>query len=144
MLFIFIFSSFIFAVNIKDVKSVTGTSQNPILFIHGWTGDASNWNTMKLRFYNDGWLGERLKSFTFIDTMNYTSEGNIVNAESIENWVNETLNDTGAEKIDIIAHSMGGLSSRYYIKFLDGIDKVDEFVSIASPHHGVDGGADDF
>lgn len=144
LLFIFVFSSFILVANIKDVTSAPGSSQNPIIFVHGWTGDASGWNTMKLRFYNDGWLAERLKSYTFIDTYNYTSEGNIINAESIENWVDDILNDTGAEKVDIIAHSMGGLSSRYYIKFLSGINKVDDFVSIASPHHGVYGGVEVF
>ena len=144
LLIIFIFSFFIFTVNINDGTAVSGSSQNPILFVHGWTGDASGWNTMKLRFYNDGWLGERLRAFTFIDNYNYTSEGNIVNAMSIKNWVDDFLNDTGADKIDIIAHSMGGLSSRYYIKSLSGIDKVDDFVSIASPHHGVYGGVEVF
>ncbi|PWI48048.1 hypothetical protein CEE45_08460 [Candidatus Heimdallarchaeota archaeon B3_Heim] len=58
------------------------------------------------------------------------------NANRISQWVDEILNDTGADKIDLVGHSMGGLSSRYYIKFLDGLDKVEDYVSLGSPHHG--------
>ncbi|GAG97039.1 unnamed protein product, partial [marine sediment metagenome] len=54
------------------------------------------------------------------------------------------LNQTGSEKVDIVAHSMGGLSSRYYIKFLGEINKVDDFVSLGSPHHGITGGTEVF
>jgi hypothetical protein len=55
---------------------------------------------------------------------------------SMPQWVDEILEETGAEKIDLVSHSMGGLSSRYYIKFLGGIDTVDDYVSLGSPHHG--------
>jgi triacylglycerol lipase len=33
---------------------------------------------------------------------------------------------------------MGGLSSRYYLKNLDGISKVDAWVSLGGPNHGTD------
>ena len=62
----------------------------------------------------------------------------------IRDEVDTILNQTGAEKVDIIAHSMGGLSSRYYIKFLDGLNSIDDFVSFGSPHHGVTGGTQVF
>ena len=141
LLFILIFSLFFFSVNsVIDVKSATRSSQNPILFVHGWTGNAMRYNTMLDRFYFDGWPLELLKTFTFGDSYDYSSTGNILNANSIANWVDNILNKTGAEKVDIVAHSMGGLSSRYYIKFLGGLSKVDDFVSMGSPQHGVYGG----
>ena len=99
---------------------------------------------MKFRFYTDGWPGEMLRAFTFSNNWNGTSEGNIVNAKSIENWVDEFLNDSGADKVDIIAHSMGGLSSRYYLKYLNSSNKVDDFVCLGSPQHGIYGGIDVF
>jgi triacylglycerol lipase len=137
----------LFLINISraiDVESSTDNSQNPILFVHGWTGEASNWNSMKGRFTNDGWSSELLYAYTFNDNYNYSADGNIQNAEQISNWVDDILNATGAEKVDIVSHSMGGISSRYYVKFLDGLNKVDDYVSMGSPHHGVQGGAEVF
>jgi len=50
--------------------------------------------------------------------------------------VEDILNTTGADKIDLVSHSMGGLSSRYYVKFLAELDSIDDYVSLGSPHHG--------
>ena len=137
----------LFFINITravDVKSSTVYSQHPIIFVHGWTGDASVWTNMRYSFYYDGWPFEILRPFTFYNSSDYSADGNMQNAEMIRDEVDTILNQTGAEKVDIIAHSMGGLSSRYYIKFLGGLNKVDDFVSFGSPHHGVSGGTQVF
>lgn len=145
LIFLLVFSSFFFTVNkVKVVKSATIDSQNPILFVHAWTADESSFYAMRLHFQNEGWPLEKLNAFSFTDTWNYTSAANILNAQSIKNWVDFILSNTGAEKVDIVAHSMGGLSSRYYIKFLGGLNKVDDFVCMGSPHHGVTAGLDVF
>ena len=53
--------------------------------------------------------------------------------------VDEVLDATGKKKVIIIAHSIGGLVSRYYIKNLGGKDKVDKLIVIGTPNHGVYG-----
>jgi len=55
--------------------------------------------------------------------------------QSLRDKVEEVLVQTGAEKVDIVAHSMGGLVAKYYIKHL-GDGKVGKFVDIATPHLG--------
>ena len=147
ILLVFAFLIPLFFININrviDVTSSTGSSQHPILFVHGYTGEAWNWNNMKSRFANDGWSSQLLYAYTFDDNNNLTADGNIQNAKQISNWVDDIFNATGAEKVDLVSHSMGGLSSRYYIKFLDGLNKVDDYVSLGSPHHGLLGGIEVF
>ncbi|MCX6878468.1 MAG: lipase [Verrucomicrobia bacterium] len=39
-------------------------------------------------------------------------------------------------RIAIISFSMGGIVSRYYLQNLDGAQRCDTFITIASPHHG--------
>ena len=117
-------------------KEFNSPSHHPILFIHGWSRSSGDFNDFKQWFEVDGWPSTGLYSYNFDDRSNCTVEANINNALMISLWVDEILNDTGSEKIDLVGHSMGGLSSRYYIKFLDGLDKVDGYVSIGSPHHG--------
>lgn len=46
------------------------------------------------------------------------------------------LSQTGAEKVNLIAHSMGGLDARYLISALDMADRVASLNTISTPHRG--------
>lgn len=69
--------------------------------------------------------------------------GNQQSAASVESCANELaariiqiLQETGSEKVNIIAHSKGGLDSRYAISML-GMDKyVASLTTINTPHRG--------
>ena len=51
-------------------------------------------------------------------------------------FVSSVLERTDADRIDIVAHSQGGLIGRYFIKNLGGDEAVDSLVSLAAPHYG--------
>ena len=104
---------------------------DPILFVHGYTSNAATWNTTIARFQADGWEANRLFAYTFSST-----QSNATVAQAVAQRVNEIKAATGAAKVDIITHSMGGLSSRYYLKNLGGTANVDDWVSLAGPNHG--------
>lgn len=57
-------------------------------------------------------------------------------AASLDRFVDGVLASTGAQKVDLIGHSQGGLTSRYYIKNLGGAAEVDSMISLASLHYG--------
>lgn len=46
------------------------------------------------------------------------------------------LRQTGAEQVNLIAHSMGGLDARYLISRLDMADRVASLTTISTPHRG--------
>jgi triacylglycerol lipase len=85
------------------------------------------------RFQADGWTSAELNNWSYD-----TSQSNATTAAQIRDKVNAILAATGAAKVDVITHSMGGLSSRYYVKNLGGDLKVDEWVSLGGPNHGTD------
>lgn len=58
------------------------------------------------------------------------------NAEDIKEKVFQVMKETGAEKVNIIAHSKGGLDTRYMISKLDMGDYVASATMISSPHRG--------
>ncbi|MBQ7817761.1 MAG: hypothetical protein IJ388_03080 [Oscillospiraceae bacterium] len=58
------------------------------------------------------------------------------NGKHLSERINQILRETGAEKVNIIAHSKGGLDSRYAISSLNMGDKVASLTTIATPHHG--------
>lgn len=59
-----------------------------------------------------------------------------VSAASLDRFVDNVRATTGAQKVDLIGHSQGGLTSRYYIKSLGGAAEVDSMISLASLHYG--------
>jgi len=58
------------------------------------------------------------------------------NAEMLKETVDKILKETGKEKVNIIAHSKGGLDSRYMIWKYDYGNKVASLTTISTPHHG--------
>ena len=57
------------------------------------------------------------------------------NADIIARSLDEVLRQTGAEKVNILAHSKGGLEARYLINH-GYADKVASVTTIDTPHHG--------
>jgi len=113
--------------------SADNSTSDPILFVHGYNGSGSNWNTMADRFKTDGWPASHL------DQWNYnSSQSNADTARQLATEVDRLLAATGAAKVDVVTHSMGGLSSRYYAKNLGGDTKIDAWVSLGGPNHGTD------
>ena len=50
--------------------------------------------------------------------------------------IDTILRDTGAERVHIIAHSMGGLDARYLVSELGYASRVATVSTISTPHHG--------
>lgn len=111
--------------------SVLVPERNPVLFVHGWNSSSAAWATMIGRFKVDGYTDQELINWTYNSALS-----NAVTAQQISAKVDSILAATQASKVDIITHSMGALSARYYIKNLGGGTRVDEFVSLGGPNHG--------
>lgn len=58
------------------------------------------------------------------------------NAAQLKEQIEDILASTGAEKINLIAHSKGGLDSRYMIDRLGMRDKVASLTFLCTPHKG--------
>jgi triacylglycerol lipase len=106
-------------------------AHTPILFVHGWKESSSLWTTMIGHFEKDGWGKAELNNWSY-----NTSQSNATTAKEVATKVTEIRNKTGASHVDLITHSMGALSTRYYIKNLGGESTVEAWVSLGGPNHG--------
>lgn len=103
----------------------------PVVFVHGYTGNASNWVTAMSVFRSAGYSSDQLFAYE------YNSYGdNTQNAAGLASYVNQVKARTGASQVDIVNHSMGGLVSQYYLKVLNGSANVAHLASIAGANHG--------
>jgi len=106
---------------------------DPILFVHGYGGANENFCTMIDRFRADGWSENELYAYDYSFVASLATS-----AQEIRSQIDAIVSRTGASKVDIIAHSAGSVSSRYYIRNLGGDSRVDAWVSLAGPNHGTD------
>ena len=58
------------------------------------------------------------------------------NAEQLKACVTRVLSESGAEKVNLIAHSKGGLDSKYMIQNLGMEDAVASLTTLCTPHKG--------
>lgn len=123
------------ATTIVDAESdASATAHVPIVFVHGINGSAADWDVMLQRFVADGWPRTSLKAETFPDPK---WGCNADNASTIAGWVDALKKQTGSSVVDVVAHSMGGLSSRFFLHDKGGVSVVRRYVTVGSMHHGL-------
>ena len=107
----------------------SNSSYNPVLLIHGIFRKSGIFNKMSGHLTQLGW--------------------SVYSLDLAPNWGNTTLEqlaqqladyiDTNfdpEQPLDLVGLSMGGLVARYYLQRLGGINRVQRFIAISSPHSG--------
>lgn len=113
-----------------DIKRREIANQIPILMVHGLHGRSEHFDVMRGRFARAGWDEDLLYAIDLSNPKRGRVGINIAHAEEIRDKVDVILTSTGHEELIIIAHSMGVLSSMYYIKEFGGTEKVDTFIGL--------------
>ncbi|MFH8572835.1 esterase/lipase family protein [Streptomyces sp. NPDC017993] len=109
-------------------------SQNPVIFVHGRNAGPGVWGGLTAYFEQHGYSKDRLFAWSY-DSSQSTNE---VLDGRLASYVEEVLSKTGAQQVDLVAHSLGSLPTRWYVKFGAGQQTVDHWVSLAGPNHGTD------
>ncbi|WP_082096607.1 esterase/lipase family protein [Paenibacillus wulumuqiensis] len=118
--------STIFCLPVFTSQASAATTHTPVLFVHGLGGSSSNFMYIKSYLLSQGWTQDELYSID-LPSKNGTQA---MNAPAIRRMVDDILARTGSTKVNIIAHSMGGANSLYYILNYGGGDKVDKLITL--------------
>ncbi len=103
--------------------------KNPVLLIHGIFRKKAVFNKMAAYLEQQG-----LEVHRFDLKPNNATKGLDFLAQQIHDYIEK--NFSPSQKINLLGLSMGGLVSRYYVQRLGGIERVERFVTISSPHNG--------
>lgn len=109
----------------------TGEKPLPVLLVHGYTEDAAVWKKWEDMLRKDG---IQFFTVTFKDSDDKCGSAK-QHAIELEKMVQDIKEQSGAQKINIVGHSKGGLDARV---FLDNTDTKDvaNLIMIGTPNAG--------
>ena len=112
-------------------KAIENHEGLPVLMVHGFFCNAAFWVPMRRSLRKKG-FGQ-----TYSVTLDPPLFGNIERfTRRLAKRVDEICEQTGSEKVVIVAHSMGGLVARNYIHNMEGDKRIEKLITLGTPHHG--------
>lgn len=117
-----------------QVVAAQATGQgNPVLLVHGIHGSSQNFAAMLPWLRGQGFDPVAL-DFVDVAWKDWSLDDL---ADQVALHVMALRQRTGKDQVDIVAHSLGGVAARQFIKFRGGDRYVKHLVCLGSPHHGV-------
>ena len=103
--------------------------RNPVLLIHGIDDTEAVFYKMRAYLIQQGWS---------VYSLNLVPNNGDVALDELAKQVADyvTASFASEQPLDLVGFSMGGIVSRYYVQRLGGINRVQRFITISSPHHG--------
>lgn len=120
--------------------------ERPVVFVHGFNGSANRWGKVWDWLTDDP--ANKAGGILEPDKLdNIDPEANLfslklsrpynsveTNKAELKATVEAVLAATGAEEVDLVVHSLGGLNARHYLQ--DDEEKVNKLVMLGTPNHG--------
>lgn len=101
-----------------------------VLLVHGHNGTAHDWDVLKPWLEKEGFAP---KAVTLSG-----GDWNIRDlADEIGVYAKALARQSGQAQIDVVAHSLGAVATRTYIKYGGGDTLIRNFVMIGAPNHGI-------
>jgi len=117
---------------------LTATHPYPVILVHGTFANMDdNWQAASPLLANNGYCVYAFNYGGSSASSPIQGTGEIAaSAAQLASFVSTVLAATGASKVDLVGHSQGGMMPRYYLNFLGGASKVNDFVALAPSNYG--------
>lgn len=116
----------------RDRSAPQSTPRLPVLLVHGWRDSAAQWRRLRARLQAAG-----MPEGHAIDLAPANGSIGLERlSEQVARAAEALCDRHGVSQIDIVAFSMGALTTRCFIQLQGGHAKVRRFISISGPHHG--------
>jgi pimeloyl-ACP methyl ester carboxylesterase len=117
----------------QDKRQRNGPAPLPVtLIVPGWSDDSRRLSPCRDHLIAAGWPPDRVACLSFRDRYG----GNVDHAHEIGAAVEGLRERSGAARVAVVAHSMGGLALHYYLTALGGAAAVHTAIFLATPHRG--------
>jgi triacylglycerol lipase len=106
------------------------SGKNPVILVQGYS--EPSWYFLYGIYRNLKKTGREVYPVNLFPNIGDIKE----QAKIIAAKIDQVKKERAIQKVDYVCHSMGGLIGRYYIQDMNGVNSIDHYVSIATPHNG--------
>lgn len=103
----------------------------PVVLVPGWSDRATRLQWLRDHLIEHGWLSAQVALVDFHDRFG----GNLEHSAEMGSVVAGLVKQTGAARVDVVAHSMGGLALRHWLA-TSNCTAVRRVVFTGTPHAG--------
>lgn len=114
----------------SDVVPVAQDEPGPVLLVPGYGGSTASLEVLASALTASG------KTATVVAPSGSGTQDLRSQARDLSAAVDRALASSGADSVDLVGYSAGGVVVRYYVASLGGGSKVRRAVTLSSPHHG--------
>src|SRR5207245_1510703 len=109
-----------------------GDPHPPVVLLHGYAQHPANFLWLARRLERDGWR--------HLYAVAHTPVGGDIerSARRLGETLDRVRRASGASRVDIVAHSMGGLVARAYIRARGHASGVGRLITLGTPHQGTE------
>jgi pimeloyl-ACP methyl ester carboxylesterase len=114
------------------VSNMTAAA-TPVLLVHGLADNRSVFARLRAVLHRRGYGVVHAVNHSVLTSVHGDIRGA---AAELGAHVQRLRDRTGADRVHMVGHSLGGLIARYYVQRLGGHAVVDGLVTVGSPHRG--------
>ncbi len=114
----------------RNTRSDGSSGNPPVILIHGFFCNGGFWWWLRGQLLREGIQDlYTINLYPILGSINRFSR-------QLATRIEEVKEATGADKVVLVGHSMGGLVSRAYVQYGGGAENVAKIVTLGTPHHG--------
>jgi len=109
----------------SDAGAASKKAPTPMIFVHGQSGSAQQFESNAMRFASNGFPHSRIFVYEY-DTNESTNDLAIA---GLDPYIEKVLSKTGAEKVNMLAHSRGTTIMHSFLSTPERAEKVGKYVN---------------
>ena len=122
------------------VSTGSAHALRPIVFVHGGSGSGAQFESQAMRYASNGYPPSHVRVHEYDSLFSINTQAEVI--ARLDVLIDELLAETGADKVDLLGHSLGTAVSQGYLSSPERAAKIAHYVNIdgaqaAAPPGGV-------
>src|SRR5262245_2355213 len=116
------------AMIVAGISASPAHAVRPIVFVHGGSGSGAQFESQAMRYASNGYPPELVKVYEYDSLFSLATQAQVI--AGLDVFIDGVLAETGADKVDLLGHSLGTAISQGYLSTPAHAAKIAHYVNI--------------